>query len=225
MRRLRPAPRSDSALLDPANPARDGHPMSPVERPEAAPRPTRAVTRTPAASAVLPASTGSRRRRRGRRPLLDGPKREVFLMAIRAGNRVSAAATYAGISTTSVHEWLRRGEGRDARAATEPYVSFAREVRQARAHAEVAAVAKIRAAMPRNWRAAAWWLERTNPAWRRPKDRGETTVPVTPPAQPQNLIYISGETLRRLTAEVRAERGESDVEEATQTRGERPVAG
>lgn len=147
-------------------------------------------------------------------------------MAIRAGNRVSAAAMYAGISTTSVHEWLRRGEGRDARAATEPYVSFAREVRQARAHAEVAAVAAIRRAMPRNWRAAAWWLERARPAeWRRPKDRGEATVPVTPPAQPQKLIYISGETLRRLTAEARAERGESDIDDATQAQGSRPVSG
>jgi len=146
-------------------------------------------------------------------------------MAVRAGNRVSAAATYAGISTTSVHEWLRRGEGRDGRPRIEPYITFAREVNQAMAHAEVHALATIWRAMPRSPRWAIWWLERTNPAWRRPKDRGETTVPATPPAQPQNLIYISGETLRRLTAEVRAERGESDVEEATQTRGERPVAG
>ena len=94
------------------------------------------------------------------------------------------------------------------------------------AHAEVAAVATIRKAMPRNWRAAAWWLERMHPEWRRPKDHGEGSVAVTPPTQPQGLILIDAATLRRLgSAQVRAQLDEPDIDEATQTRGERPVSG
>ena len=108
----------------------------------------------------------------------------------------------------------------------EPYITFAREVNQAMAHAEVHAVATIWRAMPRSPRWAIWWLERTRPEWRRPKDRVETTVLVTSPAQPQNVITISRETLFRLgTESERARLGEPDHEEATQTRAERPVAG
>ncbi len=188
---------------------------------------TGAVTGTPALPATaLPLRAGSRRRGRGRPTLLDDRKKGLLLTAIRAGNRVPAAARYAGISPKSAAEWIRRGEGRDGRPAIEPYITFAREVDQAVAHAEVAVVAKVRAAMPRHWRAAAWWLERTNPAWRRPKDRGEGSVAVTPPAQPQGFILVDKATLRRLgSAKVRAQLGEPDIDEATQTRGERPVSG
>ena len=212
-------PRSNSATLDPASPARYGHHM-PTETPaETVPRPS-------AGSRVVPASDPSRRRRRGRRPLLDGPKKETFLAAVRAGVRLPAAARYAGVSPKSANEWLRRGHGVDGRPAIEPYVSFAEEVERAQAEAEVHAVATVRQAMQRNWRAAAWWLERMHPEWRRPKDRGEGSLAVMPPAQPQGLILIDAATLRSLgSAQVRAQLGEPDVDEATQTRGERPVSG
>ncbi len=188
---------------------------------------TGAVPHTPAVPAIaLPLRAGTRRRGRGRPTLLDDRKRGLLLTAIRAGNRVPAAARYAGISPKSVAEWIRRGEGRDARPAFEPYISFAYEVDRALAHAEIQAVANILRAMPRSPRWAAWWLERRHPDWRRPKDRGEAAVAVTSPAQPQGFILVDKATLRRLgSAKVRAQLGEPDIDEATKTRGERPVSG
>jgi hypothetical protein len=183
------------------------------------------LSRTPEALAVVPARDASRRRRRGRPTLLDDRKRDLLLTAIRAGNRISAAARFAGVSPKSVNEWIRRGEGRDGRPRTEPYVSFVREVDRARAHAEVHALGTIRAAMPRSPRWAAWWLERTNPRWRLPKDRGVATLSVSPPTQPQNFILVTRATLLRLgTASERAQLGEPDVEEATQARPAEPVS-
>jgi len=179
-------------------------------------QPTRTVS--PSHQVAVATERGSRRGRRGRgRPtLLDDRKRDLMLTAIRAGNRVPAAASFVGVSPKSVNEWIRRGEGRDGRPRTEPYITFAREVNQAMAHAEVHAVATIWRAMPRSPRWAIWWLERTRPEWRRPKGRGEATVPVTPPGQPQGFILIPRETLLRLGSESeRAQLGEPDVEEAT----------
>jgi hypothetical protein len=51
------------------------------------------------------------------------------------------------------------------------------------------------------------------------------TVPVTPPAQPQKYILVSGETLRRLGSErIQAERGEADIDDATLARRARLVS-
>jgi hypothetical protein len=137
---------------------------------------------------------------------------------------VAVAATYAGISAKTAQEWIRRGEGRDVRPAVEPYVSFAREVDQARAHAEVAAVLLIRRAMARDWRAAAWFLENTCPEWRRRRDPGEVAEPART-APPQDYILIDGATLRRISDErIAAERGDVDIDEATLARRSRLVS-
>ena len=45
------------------------------------------------------------------------------------------------------------------------------------------------------------------------------------PAQQQNYIMVSAETLRRLAAEARAERGEAGIHDAPQTQGVRPDSG
>ena len=149
---------------------------------DTAPRSARTVTPTPEALAVQPVRGASRRGRRGRTPLLlDDRKRSLLLAAIKAGNRLSVAATFAGVSPKSVSEWMRRGEGRDGRPAIEPYTSFVRAVEHARAEAEVAAMAAIRRAMRRNPRWAVWWLETTVPEWRLRRDRREATVSVMPP--------------------------------------------
>jgi hypothetical protein len=185
-------------------------------------RPSRKVIRTPEAPTVVSVVGTSRRGRRGRTPLLlDDRKRSLLLTAIKAGNRLSVAARFAGVSPKSVSEWMRRGEGRDGRPAIEPYTSFVRAVEHAQAESEVAAMAAIRKAMRRNPRWAVWWLETTVPEWRRSRDRGEATVPLPAPALEQSFVLIPGETLRRLaTEQVRARLGEPDSEDATQIQGE-----
>ena len=194
---------------------------------ETDPRPSLTVARPSEAPTVVSVVGASRRGRRGRTPLLlDDRKRGLLLAAIKAGNRLSVAARFAGVSPKAAQEWMRRGEGRDGRAAVEPYLSFVRAVEHARAEAEVAAMAAIRRAMRRNPRWAVWWLEHMVPEWRRPSDRGEAMVSVTAPALEQSFVLIPGETLRRLaTEQVRARLGEPDREDATQAQGQRPVAG
>ena len=52
------------------------------------------------------------------------------------------------------------------------------------------------------------------------------SVSVSPPTQPRNYILIPRATLLRLGSDSeRAQLGEPDLEEATWTRGERPVTG
>ena len=165
------------------------------------------------------------RRRRGRPTLLDEGKGEVLLAAIRAGNRLPVAARYAGISPKTFNEWMRRGRGVDGRSPVEPYVGLVRAVEQAQAEAEVYALAMIRKAMPRDWRAAAWYLENVSEHWRRRKQAPVAEVTTASPSPlAQKTILIDGATLRRLSTEqIRAERGEADLDEATLARRARLV--
>ena len=174
--------------------------MPSPRQPRTASRAATAVTSTVATSTTAPARGTPRRRRRGRPPLLDEGKREVLLKAIRAGNRPSVAARYAGVSPKSMAEWMRRGRGVDVRSKVEPYIGFVRAVEHAEAVAEVEAVASIWKAMPRNPKYAIWWLERMHPEWRRRKLAPVAEVTSASPAPlVQNTILVEGATLRRLT--------------------------
>ena len=189
------------------------------------PRATKAVVRTAETSTPLAARSTSRRHRRGRPTLLDERTTEVLLIAIRAGNRLPAAACFAGISPKTFNEWMRRGRGVDGRSPVEPYVGLVRAVEHAQAEAEVAAVLAIRRAMSHDWRAAAWYLENVSEDWRRRKQAPEPGVTIGSSAPlAQKTILIDGATLRRLSGEqIRAERGEADLDEATLARRARLV--
>ncbi len=81
--------------------------------------------------------------------------------------------------------------------------------------------------MPRDWRAAAWFLENVSPEWRRRKQAPVADVTSVSPAAPlvQNTIHVDGATLRRLATErIRAERGEADIDDATPARRARLVS-
>lgn len=127
--------------------------------------------------------------RQGRRPLLkqmigrreDGSEITVedrILESLRAGAYLSDAAESAGVGYSTVKEWIARGEEftPDGNADKTPdeqladlpdrerlYASFAAACARARAQARVSAVAQIRKAGQEDWRAAAWFLERTRP--------------------------------------------------------------
>lgn len=99
-----------------------------------------------------------------------------IVAALRAGNYADAAASSGGIAKATYYDWLTRGraelehreEGGRPRAREQPYVEFLEAVGRASADAEVHAVAILRKAMPDDWRAAAWYLERRYPdRWRR----------------------------------------------------------
>ncbi len=81
------------------------------------------------------------------------------VQAVAAGNRIDIAARYAGIGERTFHRWMAEGE--QARSGAKR--QFWQAVMEARARAEVAAVTAIVTAARKDWRAAAWWLERTRP--------------------------------------------------------------
>ena len=102
---------------------------------------------------------------------LDDLTEKRVLDAVREGNSYENAARVAGISETTLHNWRARGE-RDE----EPYVGFLVRLKKARGEAEAASVAIVRtAATSGTWQAAAWWLERREPAHWAKRDGDERT--------------------------------------------------
>jgi hypothetical protein len=79
---------------------------------------------------------------------------------LRAGNYLETAAVCARISKSQLFEWLRAGGKPHAQ---EPFRTFAAEVEAAQAEAEARDVARIGEAAEKDWKAAAWRLERRNP--------------------------------------------------------------
>jgi len=80
--------------------------------------------------------------------------------AVRAGNFISVAARYAGVSEYTVHQWISRGRGEhQTLPASAIYVQFVRDLDEAEAGGEVAAVLHWRSAMPKDWHSAEKWLQ------------------------------------------------------------------
>lgn len=116
---------------------------------------------------------------------LNSEIQNKIVTAIRAGNYIETAAAYAGISKSTLYDWLRRGEREKQRVeknpryrirkSEKPYVEFSDAVEKALAEAEIRDVAIIAKAAEEHWQAAAWRLERKFPErWGR-KDRHEIT--------------------------------------------------
>jgi transposase len=81
---------------------------------------------------------------------------------IAAGYSYSAAAKLAGIAESTFFRWRAMGQ---LEGAEEIYVVFYLEVEEASAFSEAEALQLVRSAAikERNWRAAAWFLERRFP--------------------------------------------------------------
>jgi transposase len=97
----------------------------------------------------------------GRPSKLTDDVQTKILQAIQAGNWLETASAYAGVDASTVRRWMAKGESEDAE---EPYRAFCALVKQARAQAEIRAVALIqKAAQDGTWQASAWYLERSHP--------------------------------------------------------------
>jgi len=103
--------------------------------------------------------------------LLTDDTHERIIGALRLGNYVEHAATYAGISRATLYNWLKKGDAaRERRDAGEElddneerYARFSEDVDTARAAAIVRNLGIIQQAAQTNWQAAGWFLERTAP--------------------------------------------------------------
>lgn len=87
----------------------------------------------------------------GRPRVFDEKKRSSILTLVGVGFGLRDAARYAGCSVNTVRREMQRNE------------EFAHEVQSAEIRAQIGAVQKLREAASTHWRAAAWYLERTNP--------------------------------------------------------------
>jgi hypothetical protein len=87
----------------------------------------------------------------GRPPALDDPKRREICALLNAGLEFTEAARYVGCTPRTIRNEIRRNP------------DFRREVHDALLAARLAPEKLLRQAAGRNWRAAAWLLERTDP--------------------------------------------------------------
>lgn len=110
--------------------------------------------------------------RPGRKTLLTPEIMETIVDLLKRGNYLATAAKYVGVDPATLGQWRAKGERLMAEGRPEDeydetellYQNFAIEVGKARSLAEIKAVEVIRNAMPNQWQAAAWYLERTNNA-------------------------------------------------------------
>jgi hypothetical protein len=106
----------------------------------------------------------------GRRTILTREMIDRIAEIMAAGNYICVACDYLGISKGSYHAWVVRGEKEAARIEDggEPdpdeaiFVEFLNAVTRARSRAEIQSVARIRKAAEEDWKADAWYLERSH---------------------------------------------------------------
>ena len=89
---------------------------------------------------------------------------EIIVQALASGCYRETAATHAGIAVSTFYNWLERGEADIEHGKQTPYMELVEAINKAEAEAELDALEMIRKAAPKNWNAAAWMLERKNPA-------------------------------------------------------------
>jgi hypothetical protein len=103
--------------------------------------------------------------------LLTAALQDQIVIHLASGAFYDETAKAVGIGSTTFYIWMQQGRqardkaeaGRDLEPNEVMYMDFVAAVEQARGRATVHAHATIRAAMPRHWQAAAWYLERTQP--------------------------------------------------------------
>jgi hypothetical protein len=135
--------------------------------------------------------------KQGRKLLLNEEMIAKIVDATQWGNYATTICDYVGITTQTLHNWLRKGEelseveDRELTEEEQLFVKLFYDIRKARSLSEMRAVEKIRKAGEQDWKAAAWFLERTATSrWGR-VDRTEIT------GAEGGAIEISAESVSR----------------------------
>ena len=95
----------------------------------------------------------------GRPSKLTPERQEKLVEAIQAGNYYASACAYAEIAYSNFRQWMIKGEAEESGK----YHDFHEAITHAEAEAEDHAIQQWQQAMPTDWQAAAWWLERRYP--------------------------------------------------------------
>jgi transposase-like protein len=93
---------------------------------------------------------------KGRKSKFTAPVKTRIIEALRAGTTYEIAAQYAGISRSTLYEWIKKGEN----TATGTYRTFYDNIKKAEAEGAVVHLGTISQASKKDWKAAAWLLER-----------------------------------------------------------------
>jgi len=94
--------------------------------------------------------------KKGRKSKFTAPVKTRIIEALRAGTTYEIAAQYAGISRSTLYEWIKKGE----KTATGTYRTFYDNIKKAEAEGAVVHLGTISQASKKDWKAAAWLLER-----------------------------------------------------------------
>ncbi len=93
---------------------------------------------------------------KGRKSKFTAPVKTRIIEALRAGTTYEIAAQYAGISRSTLYEWIKKGEN----TASGTYRTFYDNIKKAEAEGAVVHLGTISQASKKDWKAAAWLLER-----------------------------------------------------------------
>ena len=83
---------------------------------------------------------------------------ERLIEALSDGNHIETSCEFAGIEASTYYRWMDWGK-----KGRKEFVEFCKSIQSAIARAEIASVSRIRFAEERDWKAAAWMLERRHP--------------------------------------------------------------
>lgn len=98
----------------------------------------------------------------GRKTILNPQLQSRIVEGLRLGNYVEDVCKAVGISKQTYYDWRKKGENGES-----PYVEFLDAVEEAEADAITDALetVKFAAKVNKDWRAAAWFLERRHAKW------------------------------------------------------------
>jgi hypothetical protein len=103
---------------------------------------------------------------------MDELKIKVLIDALKGGADINTASQFAGLNYSTVFMWIERGQRENQRieaglGSNEEETEFLdlwQRMRKARAEAIVRNITQVqKAGQQGDWKAAAWWLERTLP--------------------------------------------------------------
>ena len=130
---------------------------------------------------------------------LTPQRKQTIANAIANGNYKETAAAAAGIGESTLYSWQERGERETEAGETTIYTEFLEAIKKAEAQAEANCIQIIHEAAPKNWQAAAWYLERKHyQRWGR-KDKQQVEV-----TNKTDLKELTDEELDQLQKDIAA---------------------
>jgi hypothetical protein len=133
---------------------------------------------------------------------------ENLLKALALGMTRRAAAAAAGFSKTTLYRMLENDA--DGTLVT------AIEKAEGQAEATYSTIVANAAADPKNWTAAAWWLERRHPQDYSKRDKVEMSGPDGGPIESRDVTSLPDHERQALAAAIRSHlRGQEEPEEST----------